>query len=345
LENKVTEVMVLLDEIISKGFDGGLLIQGLAKHVRNVMMAKDPQTLSLLEVSEQQRQRYQEQAKKTPLPFLYGALKLMNQCDVNYRQSSNKRLLVELTLIEIAQLTQPDEGGASSGRKPRRLKSLFKQLTLSIQQQKAAPQVAAAECVVSTEHGAATESGASNTPNPAKPSSPAAPNQSAPKRPMLKSAVSMSFKNVLQNARPKKMSVIPGTLDASDPNATPKDEEQSFSQQDLELQWMLMCNRMPQKLSGIAVRMKNMNPVITDFPNVEVTADNQVALEQLEQIKGSILSTLKLYLHNKSITFTVRVAEHHEQVRILTRREQYEQMVKENPSIGKLRDLLDLELA
>jgi DNA polymerase-3 subunit gamma/tau len=162
---------------------------------------------------------------------------------------------------------------------------------------------------------------------------------------MLKSAVSMSFKNVLQNARPKKMSVIPGTLDASDPNATPKDEEQTFSQQDLELQWMLMCNRMPQKFSGIAVRMKNMNPVITDFPNVEVTADNQVALEQLEQIKGSILSTLKLYLHNKSITLSLRLAEQEELTPILSRREQYELMEKENPSIAKLRELLNLELA
>ena len=344
LENKAMDIMVLLNNVINKGFDGGLLIQGLAKHVRNVLMARDEQTLPLLEVSDQQRQRYQQQAQKCQIPFLYQALRIINQCDINYRQSSNKRLLVELTLIEIAQITQPDDS-VGSGRKPRRLKSLFKQLTLSIQQQKAAPQVAAAECVVSTEHGAATESSTSNTPNPAKPSSPAAPNQSAPKRPMLKSAVSMSFKNVLQNARPKKMSVIPGTLDASDPNATPKDEEQSFSQQDLELQWMLMCNRMPQKLSGIAVRMKNMNPVITDFPNVEVTADNQVALEQLEQIKGSILSTLKLYLHNKSIKLSLRLAEQEEIVPILSRREQYELMEKENPSIAKLRELLSLELA
>ena len=344
LENKAMDIMVLLNNVINKGFDGGLLIQGLAKHVRNVLMARDEQTLPLLEVSDQQRQRYQQQAQKCQIPFLYQALRIINQCDINYRQSSNKRLLVELTLIEIAQITQPDDS-VGSGRKPRRLKSLFKQLTLSIQQQKAAPQVAAAECVVSTEHGAATESSASNTPNPAKPSSPAAPNQSAPKRPMLKSAVSMSFKNVLQNARPKKMSVIPGTLDASDPNATPKDEEQSFSQQDLELQWMLMCNRMPQKLSGIAVRMKNMNPVITDFPNVEVTADNQVALEQLEQIKGSILSTLKLYLHNKSIKLSLRLAEQEENVPILSRREQYKLMEKENPSIAKLRELLNLELA
>ena len=343
LENKAMDIMVLLNNVINKGFDGGLLIQGLAKHVRNVLMARDPQTLPLLEVSDQQRQRYEQQAQKCQIPFLYQALRLINQCDINYRQSSNKRLLVELTLIEIAQITQPDEG-VGSGRKPRRLKSLFKQLTSAVQPQKAAPQVAAAERVVpseSSDSNSSSESGESRDSRPSRESNPSA----APKRPMLKSAVSMSFKNILEKSKPKKMSVIPGTLDASDPNATPKDEEQSFSQQDLELQWMLMCNRMPQKLSGIATRMKNMNPVITEFPNVEVTADNQVALDQLEQIKGSIASTLKLYLHNKSITLTLRLAEQEEIAPILSRREQYELMEKENPSIGKLRELLGLELA
>jgi DNA polymerase-3 subunit gamma/tau len=327
LENKAMDIMVLLNNIINKGFDGGLLIQGLAKHVRNVLMARDIQTLPLLEVSDQQRERYQQQAQKCQIPFLYQALRIINQCDINYRQSSNKRLLVELTLIEIAQITQPDDG-VGSGRKPRRLKSLFKQLTQAPQPQKAAPQVAAAERVASSpemvQHTAAAP---------------------AAKRPLLKSAVSLSFKNVLEKASPKKMSVIPGTLDASDPNAVQKDEEMAFSQQDLELQWMLMCNRMPQKLSGIAARMKNMNPVITDFPNVEVTADNQVALDQLEQIKGSIASTLKLYLHNKSIRLSLRLAEQGADVPVLSRREQYQLLEKENPSIKVLKDLLDLELA
>ena len=340
LENKAMDIMVLLNNVINKGFDGGLLIQGLAKHVRNVLMARDPQTLPLLEVSDQQRERYQQQAQKCQIPFLYQALRLINQCDINYRQSSNKRLLVELTLIEIAQITQPDDA-VGSGRKPRRLKSLFKQLTSTVQPQKAAPQVAAAERVVSTESSVSSSSSDSRSSRDSSSSS----STPTPKRPTLKSAVSMSFKNILEKSKPKKMTIIPGTLDGSDPNATTKDEEHPFTQQDLELQWMLMCNRMPQKLSGIATRMKNMNPVITEFPNVEVTADNQVAYDQLEQIKGSIAATLKTYLHNKSITVSLRLADKEEIAPILSRREQYELMEKENPSIAKLRELLSLELA
>ena len=337
IENKVSDIMVLLNQIINKGFDGGLLIGGLAKHVRNVLMAKDPQTLPLLEVSDQQRERYQEQAVKCETRFLYDALKLMNQCDINYRQSSNKRLLVELTLIEVAQITQPDEGPAN-GRRPRRLKSLFKQLVQQSQPQKAAPQVAAAETVAP----ASTSSQSSTTSTSGTSSS----STSSSPRPQLKKEVGFSWNRLREKANPKsKMQIIPGTLNANDPNAKIKDEQQEFTQQELELQWMMMCNRMPQKLSGIATRMKNMNPTIKEMPHLEVVVENQIAYDQMTEIKGSIVNTLKIYLHNNAITLDMRIAEHQEKVRILTRREQFQLMEKENPSIAKLRKILDLELA
>ena len=334
IENKVSDIMVLLNQIINKGFDGGLLIGGLAKHVRNVLMAKDPQTLPLLEVSDQQRERYQQQAVKCETRFLYDALKLMNQCDINYRQSSNKRLLVELTLIEVAQITQPDEGPAN-GRRPKRLKSLFKQLVQQSQPQKAAPQVAAAETVAPA--STSSQSSTSGTSSSSTSSSP---------RPQLKKEVGFSWNRLREKANPKsKMQIIPGTLNANDPNAKIKDEQQEFTQQELELQWMMMCNRMPQKLSGIATRMKNMNPTIKEMPHLEVVVENQIAYDQMTEIKGSIVNTLKIYLHNNAITLDMRIAEHQEKVRILTRREQFQLMEKENPSIAKLREILDLELA
>ena len=141
------------------------------------------------------------------------------------------------------------------------------------------------------------------------------------------------------------MDFIAFSLDAADPNAKPKAEQQQFSQQDLQLQWLSMCIRMPQKLSGIAARMKNMTPTITEFPTVEVVVENQLAFDQMEQIKGSIVNTLKLYLHNNAITLNIRIAEHHEQVKVMTRREQFEMMEQQNPSVGKLREMFALELA
>src|SRR5574344_1415780 len=125
MENKPTEIMVLLNNIINKGFDGGNLIGGLASHVRNVLMAKDSVTLPLLEVSERQRGKYQEQAKKCPTSFLYKALQILNNCDINYKQSRNKRLLIEITLIQVAQITQKDDDDSAGPRPANTLKPIF----------------------------------------------------------------------------------------------------------------------------------------------------------------------------------------------------------------------------
>ena len=331
LQNKVSDIMVLLNSIINKGFDGGLLIQGLAKHVRNVLMAKDPQTLPLLEVSDQQRQRYQEQAKIADTHFLYQALRLMNQCDINYRQSSNKRLLVELTLIEIAQITQPDDS-ASAGRRPRRLKSLFKQLIQQPQPKTTAPQVAVAKTVVPTP---------TTSPSPQQERTlvqkPA--NTQQPAKPKLQS-IGYSWNNLEQNGPSLKKSNTPVISPAVD-NST----QQTFSQEDLMQQWLSMCKRMPQENSGIATRMMNMTPVITEMPRVEVTVDNALAKQEMEELKGRIVKTLIDTLHNDRITLSILLSEKTEQTKVLNRREQFEEMNKINPAIEILQQELDLELA
>ena len=337
INNKVSDIMVLLNSIINKGFDGGLLIQGLAKHVRNVLMAKDPQTLPLLEVSDQQRQRYQEQAKKAETRFLYQALRLMNQCDINYRQSSNKRLLVELTLIEIAQITQPDDG-VSAGRRPKRLKSLFKQLIQQSQPKTAAPQVAVAESAVSTPASEAPKT--SQTPQaPETPKTPAPAKPAAPKL----SNIGFSWSNLRNNGKPSKMNIIPGSI--ADGKEQQTAESQPFTQEDLELQWLSMCNRMPQQHSGIAARMKNMNPVITEMPQIEVTVDNELIKQEMQNIFKSILKTLRIYLHNNDISLTILVSDKPAKTKILTRREQFEQMSEKNPAVEALRQAFDLALA
>ena len=344
INNKVGDIMVLLNNVINKGFDGGLLIQGLAKHVRNVLMAKDPQTLPLLEVSDQQRQRYQEQAKKCETRFLYQALKKMNQCDINYRQSSNKRLLVELTLIEIAQITQPAEEGDSAGRSPRRLKSLFKHLMRQAQPKPAAPQVAAAKPVVSKE--TSSTSMASSSSNSRESSQASSANQARetgqPSKPAVKlGGIGFSWNNLMDQGKPSKINIIPGTVSP----AIAQQKNAQFSQEDLELQWMAMCNRMPQELSGIATRMKNMNPTITELPQIKVQVDNALIKQEMEDFKGRIVSSLKNGLQNESLSLEIVIVEQKEQVTVMTRREQFEKLTKENPAIDKLRQVFNLELA
>ena len=91
LSNKCADLMLLLNDMIAKGMDGGNIVSGLAAHIRNVLMAKDPQTITLLEASKRYSERYAEQARKCPAPFLYKALQILTRCDLNYQQSSRTR--------------------------------------------------------------------------------------------------------------------------------------------------------------------------------------------------------------------------------------------------------------
>ena len=337
LGNKVPEIMVLLSNILSKGFDGGLLIQGLARHARSVLMARDPQTLPLLEVSQQQADRYVEQAKKAPVKFLYKALQIMNQCDINYRQSSNKRLLVELTLIEVAQITQPDDT-PGSGRKPRRLKSLFKNLMEPAAAMRQARPSTQPEMKSAPQVAAAANNTTTNTTVQAEPKT-----ETKQARPQLKlTGITTSWNNLRQQAQPSKMNVLPSFAEAS---KAQQQEQKEFRQEELELQWMAMCNRMPQRLLGIASRMKNMTPVITTMPAVEVVVPNEIIKTEVEAIKGSIVKTLQINLHNSAITLTLSVAKQEERQKILTQREKFELMSNNNKAVGKLQEALDLELA
>lgn len=106
IEGNVPQVLVLFDEILKKGFEAQYFVSGLSNHLRDLLVCKDAITASLLEVGESVAQRYTEQAAKCSNDFLYRAIDISNSCDFNYKASSNKRLLVELSLIKISQLNQ-----------------------------------------------------------------------------------------------------------------------------------------------------------------------------------------------------------------------------------------------
>ena len=342
LENKVSEIMVLLNSVINKGFDGGHLVNGLASHVRNVLMAKDAQTLPLLEVSEQLRNRYQVQAQKCPVNFLYTALQIMNRCDVEYRQSSNKRLLVELTLIQVAQITQKDDDVPASGRSPKRLKSLFKNLVLKAQQ-KPTPQVVGS---LKRDDAAARGSNDSDVVSVEVVSSPEKPvTETSGVRPKVNvssglpnsvnlGSLTMSFDNLLKTDKKKKLD--------EEVEITNKDEHEGFTQQDLVVSWRAMCSRMPERMQALSQRMKNITPTISEYPAILVLAGNNIQLNEMLAIKSRIRATLAKELRNGQIEVEIRLAKHEEIKPMLTPRESLSKLLETNHPVKKLIDTLGL---
>ena len=328
LECKVTEEMLLLNGVLEKGFDGGHFISGLASHVRNVLMAADASTLKLIETSDAQRQRYAEQAKKCPVKFLYSALKILNECDVKYRQSTNKRLLVELTLIEVAQIQQPDDDGVGRGPK-KKLKSLFKKIMTNAVQSEAAPQVAGTVRPVLSATSQKSQANQSTAAPKAEPAKPAAPKISL-------SGLGMSFESILNGNKEKKTEA---------PIEQKTTENKDFTLSDLRLQWLSMCNRMESaNMGGMAKRLKNIVPSITVYPNIELVVENEMLKKEINDIKKRLEVTMAKHLHNGNITLSVRLAEQTEKRKILTPKENFEEMLEYSKAFRLLAEKLKLEL-
>ena len=399
MENKVSDLMLLLNSIIEKGFDGGNVVTGLASHIRNVLMSKDESTLKLLETSKEQTAKFKAQAQKCPTRFLYQALKVLNQCDVCYKQSSNKRLLVELTLIEVAQLTQPDDG-VSAGRGPKRLKILFKRLIDSHNQ--AAAQVAAGERPLVRKAKAAAAEGdgvqASHNATATTPSGNAATATTTTTTAVHgEAATNAAMGGSGMGAATATMGVASGPAgatagtagatagavgSASGAAASPqpaagmprlklgslgmtfaglkhkeevvkqaeeeeiknKEEATEFTEDQLSLEWLRMCNRMPSQMTGLAQRMKNIQPTILSYPNIEILVDNKLLLDQLGAIKGRIRASLAAGLHNGSITVNLRLAKQNEIKPVLTKKQIFDKMKKDYKPFALLVDGLGLEL-
>lgn len=362
LENKVSDALLLFNDILNKGFDGSHFITGLSSHFRDLLVGKDPVTLPLLEVGASIRQRYQEQAQKCPLPFLYRAMKLCNECDLNYRISKNKRLLVELTLIQVAQLTTEGDD-VSGGRGPTKtIKPIFTQPAAAQQ-----PQVASATQVqqapVHSSPSSVTTQAANGTTaqhpqasaavQPGAPASPgaasSAPSQGAGvaqtakeerKIPVMKmSSLGVSIKN------PQRDQVSQNATTTYVPKVQQPEEDFMFNDRDLNYYWQEYAGQLPKEQDALAKRMQMLRPaLLNNSTTFEVVVDNEFAAKDFTALIPELQDYLRGRLKNSKVMMTVRVSEATETVRPVGRVEKFQMMAQKNQALMQLKDEFGLEL-
>ena len=336
LENKVSDAIILFNEILKNGFDGHHFMTGLASHFRDILVSKDPQTLPLLEVGASIRERYQAQAQKCDPKFLYRAMKLCNDCDLNYRTSKNKRLLVELTLIQCAQLTLPDADDLIGGRSPkRRLKPLFKQqaaINTATQNQSQTGVVAAQT------QATANDGYMGNRKSPL-------PEIKEEKRiPIIKAGtigMSMRRQPVSNVATNKPTNSSPSTTSSVQTDY----EDYVVYEKDLIYYWRDFASKLPKEESANAARMMNISPKLLNDTNFEIGVDNEMVAKYMTQLMPSIQKHLRESLHNRKITMTIRTLEVNEIVRAYSQVERFKLMNEKNPKLQKLKEILGLELS
>ena len=349
LENKVPEIMLLFNDILNKGFDGNHFITGLASHFRDLLVSRDAATLPLLEVGASVRERYQAQAQKCKTSFLYKAMKLCNDCDLNYRASKNKRFLVELTLIQVAQLTQ-DEDSASCGQRPTNiLKPLFKQEAATAAT-KPAPQAKASVAPVAsaTTSAQAPESSsieAGQTPAWRKNPIPEQEKEKMIPKVDLES-ISFSIKRPLKKAENTPASQANSSqTQAENARTVPQEEMRPFEEKDLSFCWFEFANLLPIEEAATAGRMKNMKLKLLNETTFEVAVDNELVQKYMVGIAPKIEQHMRARLHNRFITMQVRVSAPQETKRAYSRVEQYQMMAKKNPHLQRLKEEFGLEFS
>ena len=334
LGKNIPAVMLTLNEILSKGFAANHFISGFASHLRDLLVSRDAQTLPLLEVSETVRTRYSEQAAKCRPQFLYRALRFCNDCDLNYRTSSNKRLLVELTLIQVAQAVDDDEAGCGLGPT-----KILKPLFAAIAPAAAAPQAPKAQPAATTQQRPAATPAAATAPSATLP---VANTQNTAAAQHHVRPVSLSISATKMQQRRKQANSA--NLDQA--RRIVINEVQPFEWKDLSYQWYRFAMELPQEQNAIAGRMKNMRPQLMDNFVVEVPVENDQVLMLMNSIRDDLVCYLRMGLHNGKVDVHFRIIQAEEaKKRAYTRQEQLAAMLEKSPGLTVLKNTLNLELA
>ena len=322
LEKRIPDTMVLLNDILAKGFDGSHLISGLMLHLRNLLVSRDACTLPLLEMSDEMRERYKTQAAKCSQKFLYRALKICNDCDLNYRISKNKRLLVELTFIQAAQADEDDD---SSGRKPRRLHPIFKTITATAQ---AVPAAAAPKA---TAKPVTAQTVQQPTPQPARKSA----------IPTLKGG--SIFTSIYGNKPAGRPDQPHGrqTVQVIDQEQHPA---KPLTADALQNSWNEFAATLPKQDTPLKNRMINCHPAVKSDTLFTVTAGNPMMAQEISQAQDRILRFIREQFSNPAIDMELIVDQSRNVEHLLTREERYARMKKENPALQELESVFGLEL-
>ena len=323
LENKIPDVLNNFNSILAKGFEGHHFINGLASHFRDLLVAKDTTTIDLLEVGDNAKKKYLEQSSKASITFLIKSIDKANQCDLNYRASKNQRLLVELTLMQIASITfDGEKKKAANYIIPATFFTSLSPIKKQNTTVKLAPVVIKKEVVKDL----------------IKPL--VSPKITAPKPPVLQNLKrrtnSLSLKSIHQKKEHKH------TLQEVNYDNHPKD---SFTEKELQKNWSdyqkLLVKKGEKSMASI---LATDLPSLQDNFNVQFMLPNKLMEDQLKLGKPKLIKFLRESLNNFGITIKVVVNETVEKKFAYTPQEKYNKLKEKNPLLKKLKDTFQLDL-
>ena len=324
LKGEVSQSLLIFNEILNNGFDGHHFITGLSSHLRDVLVSKDPDTISLLEVGADIGERYKTQAQHCSSEFLFQGLKICNDCDIDYRLSKNKRLLIELTLIRLCQLTDEKKKSLLIDT----VAEPIKKITVNV------PAANENRPVVKTV---------------SSPTATATLREKPVSQPVQKS------REVVADSKPTFKR--PGSISISATNTVVSQEgttteekivvksiqNNPFTYEELDKAWQQFADTIPEQ-GRITSFIKNTRPKLISDTTFELTVSNILQEKELIRLQTDIVEFMQQRLQNSAVRMSLKIAEETAIQRANSPEDRYRIMADQNPALDKLKNGLGLEI-
>ncbi|OCW94994.1 DNA polymerase III, subunit gamma and tau [Macellibacteroides sp. HH-ZS] len=329
LGTNVFNALLILNDILNKGFDGQHVITGLSSHFRDLLVCRDKEALVLFEVGATIRERYLSMAMRCPDTFLFKAIELANTCDLNYRASNNKRLLLELTLIQLCQLQAQSEG--SDSKKKGIIESIPQQAPVhsnsSVQQVAQRTSTVTTQTVPGNNISQPIQQNQTNIPV----QTPVAAANSGKKPMGMPRAISIKNIGEEKPADEVKREVVQQEMVTS------------FREEELIRFWNLFADTAGEKVY-LKNTMINCKPTLKENYVFEVAVHNPGQQQELENSAVDLLPYLRSNLRNTRIQMSIRIIESNEKHLAYTSTEKYDLLLRTNPVLTKLKEEFNLIL-
>ena len=331
LENKIPELLIQFNKTLAKGFDGHHYIAGLASHFRDLLVCKNPSTIELLEVGDDTKNKYLEQSKKAEQDFLIKGINLANDCDLKYKSSKNQRLLVELTLMQLASITFDGEKKNSSRFiiPP----SYFKKI--GIKPIKVVKPVHVENTAVSQQNNTKVNPELQKQAEPTKP------------KIVLENGIASSKKRTsglsLKSIRAKKEHQIKQLDVVVDEENLPREP---FNQDELTEVWNAFVHQIEKegKFNLASILSIDKPTLAEDGFSIKLTFPNATNKVEVERQSFDLMSYLRKNLKNYDIALDINVNEELDTKYAYTPIEKYEKLKEKNPNLELLRKTFDLDV-
>ncbi|MBU2649689.1 MAG: DNA polymerase III subunit gamma/tau [Bacteroidetes bacterium] len=311
LDGDISNTLLLINEIISNGFDGQHFLTGMGEHLRNLLVSKDPATLQLLEVSPGLKDKYQAQSVRCDAGFLLKALDINNQCDITYKASNNKNLHLELALLRMCSLS-----GLKEQSPPPEKKNVTPSPPPPAKEKESIPPVT------------------TRPPEPVK---------NADENDVPKNTGGKTLPGTVSIKRSRhKQDEVPGQINGDDDLSNKP--VKPFTQDDLIRVWGYYHETLKNDSPSLYSTLTKDLPVLKEDFIIELKVFNKVLEKEINDRRMDMLAYLRKELENYSISMEILVDEDIQESKAYFPEEIFQKLSEKNPALRELKDKLDLEL-